>query len=57
MRDDGEEVAFGVIVGETIAKKYLSAIGCVIRKIPELKQGDGVRPEAIQRECWDRVRT
>jgi hypothetical protein len=47
----------GVIVGETIVKKYLPAIGCVIRKISELKRGDGVGPEAIQRESLGRVRT
>jgi hypothetical protein len=56
MQDDGEEVALGVIVGETIVKN-LPAIGYVIRKISERKRGDGVGPEAIQRECWGRVRT
>jgi hypothetical protein len=57
MKDDGEEVALGVIVGATIVKKYLLAIGCVIHKIPERKRGDDVGPEAIQRECWGRVQT
>jgi len=54
---DKEEVEMGVTLGETIAKKYLTVIGCVIRKIPALKRGEGMSPEAIQQACRDKVRT
>jgi len=54
----GGEVAMGVTVGETIAKKYLPAIQCVLNKI-KIKKSKHERiddPNTMRQECSAEVR-